>query len=56
MGATVILPDDDTVDLVKPAISRIEDIDTLTPANPYADGRLLIHLDAMKYLRDLAKR
>jgi uroporphyrinogen decarboxylase len=55
MGATVILPDDDTVDLVKPAISRIEDIDTLTPANPYKDGRLPIHLDAMKYLRDLAK-
>ncbi|AKL95688.1 methylcobamide:CoM methyltransferase MtbA [Clostridium aceticum] len=55
MGATVTFPDDATADLAKPAISRIEDIDTLCPADPYKDGRLPIHVDAMKYLRDLAK-
>ncbi len=55
MGATVTYPDDDTVDLAKPAISRVEDIDTLHPADPYKDGRLPVQLDAMKYLRDLAK-
>lgn len=55
MGATVDFPDDATADLAKPAISRIEDIDTLCPADPYRDGRLPVHLDAMKYLRDFAK-
>lgn len=55
MGATVIYPEDNTVDLKKSAISRIEDIDTLKPANPYKDGRLPIHLEAMKYLKDFAK-
>lgn len=54
MGATVISPDDNTVDLEKPAISCIEDINKLEPANPYKDGRLPIHLDAMKYLKELA--
>lgn len=55
MGATVSFPDDDTADLAKPAISKVEDIETLHPADPYKDGRLPIHLEAMKYLRDLAK-
>ncbi|AOY78438.1 uroporphyrinogen decarboxylase [Clostridium formicaceticum] len=55
MGATVTLPDDATADLAKPAISRIEDIDKLCPADPYKDGRLPIHLEAMKYLQDFAK-
>jgi uroporphyrinogen decarboxylase len=55
MGAKVTCPNDDTVDLEKPAIFRVEDIDTLRPADPYKDGRLPVHLEAMKYLRDLAK-
>lgn len=55
MGATVTFPDDDTADLLKPAISRVEDIDTLRHADPYKDGRLPVQLDAMKYLRELAK-
>ncbi|ARC86058.1 uroporphyrinogen decarboxylase family protein [Clostridium argentinense CDC 2741] len=55
MGATVIFPDDDTADLAKSAIFSVKDIDTLRPANPYKDGRLPVHLDAMKYLQELAK-
>ncbi len=55
MGATVAYPEDDTADLLKPAICRIEDIHTLRPADPYKDGRLPVHLDAMKYLRELAR-
>lgn len=55
MGSAVNCPDDDTADLAKPAITRIEDIDSLQPANPYKDGRLPVHIDAMKYLKELAK-
>lgn len=55
MGATVSFPDDNTADLAKPAINRIEDICKLRPANPYKDGRLPMYLDAMKYLCELAK-
>jgi len=55
MGATVTFPDDDTADLAKPAIFSAKDIDTLRPANPYKDGRLPVHLDAMKYLQELTK-
>jgi uroporphyrinogen decarboxylase len=55
MGATVSFPDDATADLAKPAISRVEDIGTLSCADPYKDGRLPVLLEAMKYLRDLAK-
>lgn len=54
MGATVDFPDDNTADLAKPAITSVDDIDKLRPANPYKDGRLPIHLVAMRYLRDLA--
>lgn len=50
MGAQVKFPDDDTADLLKPAISDINDIGKLEPVNPYKDGRLPVHLDAMKYL------
>lgn len=50
MGARVTLPDDDTADLLTPAISDVKDISKLQPANPYKDGRLPVHLDAMKYL------
>ncbi|WP_250229904.1 uroporphyrinogen decarboxylase family protein [Anaeropeptidivorans aminofermentans] len=52
MGATVVKPDDNTVDLDKPAISDEKEISRLMPANPYKDGRLPIQLDAMKYLVD----
>lgn len=52
MGATVKYPDDETADLDQPAISTIEQIDTLRPADPYKDGRLPMQLDAMKYLVD----
>ena len=55
MGAKANLFDDATADLLEPAISKIEDIDSLEPANPYKDGRLPIHIEAMKYLKDLAK-
>lgn len=55
MGATVHCPEDGTADLDKPAITRIEDIDKLRPADPYKQGRLPVHLEAMKYLRELAK-
>ncbi|KPU42494.1 uroporphyrinogen decarboxylase [Oxobacter pfennigii] len=55
MGATVDYPDDNTADLKKPAVSCIEDIGALRPADPYKDKRLPVHLDAMKYLRDMAK-
>jgi len=50
MGAKVKLPEDDTADLLEPAISDVKDISKLRPANPYKDGRLPVHLDAMKYL------
>lgn len=50
MGAKVIFPEDNTADLLEPAVLKLEDIDKLKPANPYKDGRLPIHIDAMKYL------
>jgi len=50
MGATVKFPEDDTADLLTPAITDIRDIGKLRPADPYKDGRLPVHLDAMKYL------
>lgn len=50
MGATVKFPEDDTADLLTPAISDIKDIGKLKPVDPYKDGRLPIHVDAMKYL------
>lgn len=50
MGAQLILPEDNTADLIKPALENIEDIHKLKVANPYKDGRLPIFIDAMKYL------
>lgn len=52
MGAKMKFPEDDTADLAQPAISDVSLIDTLKPANPYRDGRLPVHLEAMKYLID----
>ena len=52
MGAKVNFPVDDTADLTAPAITRVEDIEKLKPADPYRDGRLPVHLEAMEYLMD----
>ena len=52
MGAKVKFPEDDTADLEAPAINDVSEIDKLRPADPYKDGRLPVHLEAMKYLRD----
>lgn len=52
MGAELVLPEDNTADLLKPALSSIEDIDKLKIANPYKDGRLPVYIDAMKYLKE----
>lgn len=55
MGATVMFPEDNTADLSEPALTTKEDLKNyqkLEPLNPYKDGRLPIHLDAMKYLME----
>lgn len=52
MGSELILPEDNTADLLKPAIEGVKDIDKLKVANPYKDGRLPVFIDAMKYLID----
>ncbi|SHJ80758.1 uroporphyrinogen decarboxylase [Hathewaya proteolytica DSM 3090] len=59
MGAKVILPEDNTADLLEPAINEFKDmkeleekIDALREVNPYKDGRLPVHVEAMKYLID----
>lgn len=55
MGAKVNFPEDDTADLETPAISDVSQIGTLSPADPYKDGRLPVQLEAMKYLLDEVK-
>ncbi len=50
MGATVTHPEDYTVDLEKPAIESLSQIDKLRPADPKKDGRLPVYLEAMDYL------
>ena len=55
MGAKVKFPEDDTADLEQPAISDVSKISTLSPADPYKDGRLPVQLEAMKYLLDEVK-
>lgn len=52
MGATIVAPEDNTVDLAKPAISDVKQIDMLRPLDPYKDGRLPVHLEAMEILMD----
>lgn len=51
-GCEVTIPYDGTPDLKTPAISKVNQICQLQPADPYHDGRLPVHLDAMKYLKD----
>ncbi|MBP2636190.1 MAG: hemE 4 [Firmicutes bacterium] len=48
MGAAVYYPEDETAYLDKPAIDDISLIDRLKPADPYRDGHLPLHLEAMK--------
>lgn len=50
MGANVYFPEDNTADLAAPALDDIAKIDSLVPADPYKDGRLPVHIEAMKYL------
>lgn len=52
MGAKMKFPEDDTVDLLEPAIKDVSEISKLEPINPYKDGRLPIHIEAMKYVYD----
>lgn len=52
MGATTKCPEDGTVDLLEPALKDISEISKLDIVNPYKDGRLPIHLEAMKYVKD----
>jgi uroporphyrinogen decarboxylase len=48
MGAKVYYPKDETAYLESPAIKDISQIDKLQAADPYKDGNLPHHLDAMK--------
>ncbi|MCX7771617.1 MAG: uroporphyrinogen decarboxylase family protein [Clostridia bacterium] len=48
MGAKVHYPEDETAYLAAPAITDIAKIDRLSPADPYRDGNLPHHLEAMK--------
>jgi len=48
MGAQVYYPPDETAYLAAPAITGVEEIDSLEPANPYQDGNLPYHLEAME--------
>lgn len=48
MGAAVYYPENETAYLDKPAIDDISLIDRLKPADPYRDGHLPLHLEAMK--------
>lgn len=47
MGARVHYPDDETAYLAEPAITSVEQIDSLEPADPHKDGNLPHHLEAM---------
>ncbi len=48
MGAEVYYPDDETAYLNTPAIEDVSQIGTLEPADPWRDGNLPHHLEAMK--------
>lgn len=52
MGATIVAPEDNTVDLDQPAIVKMKDVDSIQPADPYKDGRLPVQVEAMKRLVD----
>lgn len=48
MGAKVFYPIDDTAYLEQPALTKLADIEKLVPADPYRDGNLPHHLEAMQ--------
>ncbi|GIM30151.1 methylcobamide--CoM methyltransferase [Clostridium polyendosporum] len=52
MGAKIFYPYDETAYLEEPALSGINEIDTLQPLNPYKDGNIPQHLEAMKIALD----
>ncbi|MEA4924586.1 MAG: uroporphyrinogen decarboxylase family protein [Syntrophomonadaceae bacterium] len=52
MGAVVNYPDDETAYLESPAINDAAEINRLEPADPYKDGNLRHHLEAMKISLD----
>lgn len=52
MGATVQYPQDETAYLGEPAITDASQIAGLSPADPYKDGNLPHHLEAMKIAVD----
>lgn len=52
MGAKVYYPEDETAHLEAPAIDDISKIDSLQPADPYKDGNLPHHLEALKIALD----
>lgn len=52
MGAKVHCPPDETAYLETPALTDTSEIDRLAPANPYRDGNLPGHLEAMKIALD----
>ena len=52
MGAKIHYPVDETAYLETPAIDDISQISTLRPADPYKDGNLPQHIEAMKIAMD----
>jgi len=52
MGAKVHYPYDQTAYLEAPAINDVSEIDSLEPADPYKDGNLPHHLEAMKIVAE----
>ncbi len=52
MGAKVRYPDDETAYLECPAINEISEINRLQPADPYRDGNLPRHLEALRIVLD----
>jgi uroporphyrinogen decarboxylase len=52
MGATIYYPEDETAYLEKPAISSTAEIPKLLPLDPWKDGNLPAHLEAMKRVID----
>lgn len=52
MGAQVEYPLDETAHLQEPAIADLSEIGRLNPADPYRDGNLPHHLEAMRIVQD----
>lgn len=52
MGAKMKYPDDNTVDLLEPAITSVDEIKNLEPVDPCRDARLPIHIEAMSIVQN----